>query len=261
MDQGGVAVVGHQLGGGVHPAPVGDDGVALRVAGAGHVPHNPGAVGLVGIPPGHGPAHQVDGGAFALHYHLKVGVGLLLPLGEQPLPDDQLGPLAQGGLGLPGGAVHPADLGGVHLQDGVLLQVALGDGVDGADARAAAGAHVLFHVLHPGALLQKEPVDAVVPGGLPVFRVDAAARHNGDVGVLAHVKVVVHQVVHVPVGDAGGDGHGLSLGAGEDADVKAGQVLLCLDLDVLRGLAAGAAPVLPDVEGPGEIAVPVGDEL
>ena len=106
-------------GGGVHPAPVGDDGVALRVAGAGHVPHNPGAVGLVGIPPGHGPAHQVDGGALALHHHLKVGVGLLLPLGEQPLPDDQLGPLAQGGLGLPGGAVHPADLGGVHLQDGV----------------------------------------------------------------------------------------------------------------------------------------------
>ena len=51
----------------------------------------------------------------------KTLLGLLPPLGEQPLPDDQLGLLPQGGLCLAGGAVHPADLGGVHLQHGAGL--------------------------------------------------------------------------------------------------------------------------------------------
>ena len=173
-------------------------------------------------------------------------MGLLLALGEQALPNDQLGALFQGGAGLAGGAVHPADLGGVHLQHRVLLEEALGHRVDGADARALARAHMLFDVLDPGGV-------ATV--------VDAAAGHNVHVAVLADIEVVVHQVVHVPVGDAGGDGHGLPLGAGLDVDVQAGQVLFGVDLDVLGGLAARAAPVLPDIEGAFKTIFPIGNQF
>lgn len=97
-------------------------------------------------------------------------------------------------------------------------------------------------------------MDAVVAGFLLAFAVHAAARLDDDVRAFAHIEVVVDQVVHAGVGDAGGDVHRLALGAGLDVDDKARRVGLGLDEDVLAGLAGGALAVLPDVISPFELA-------
>src|SRR5699024_11356704 len=62
------------------------------------------------------------------------------------------------------GIVDAGDLGGLHLNLGVFLQVDDGGGVHDLLAQAVALAVVLFHIAEPGVFAHKEGVDAVMPG-------------------------------------------------------------------------------------------------
>ena len=86
-------------------------------------------------------------------------------------------------------------------------------------------------------------------GLLLALAVHAAASLHDHVGALADVEVVVDQIVHTGMSHAGGDVHGLTLGAGLDPDHDAGRTFLVLNGDILGGLAASTLAVLPDVKG------------
>ena len=219
------------------------------------------AVGLAGIAPRHGAGDEVRAGIRAVHAHLELGVRLLLALGEYALVDVQLRARGQRGAGLAHRSVHAADLRGVHGHHRVFFKKHLRHRVDAAHALALAGAHVLFKVGDARALFEEEAVDAVVACLFPAVGVYAAAGDDGHIRALADEKVVVDQIVHAAVGDAGGDGHRLALRARADADVQPRLVGLALDADIFGGLPPGALAVFADVERAGELAVPVRDGL
>ena len=85
---------------------------------------------------------------------------------------------------------------------------------------------------------------------LSAVGVHAAARHDGHVGPGVHIKIIVYQIVHAALGDAGRDVDGHPAGPGVDVDIQAGLIRFYRDADVGRGLPGGAAPVFPDVVGP-----------
>ena len=64
-------------------------------------------------------------------------------------------------------------------------------------------------------------MDAVVLGILLAVRMDAAARDDDDIRIFADVEIVVNQVIHIAVGDAGRDIDGFALGVRLDDDVDA----------------------------------------
>ena len=237
-----------QTGLGQHLAVLGQNGIALGMAGAGSVALNGGVELLAGVAPGHAAAHQVAGAALTLHAHHKIGAGILVAVGHDALTHHQTGVLLQHRAGLAGGAGHTAQLHGVHLQAGALGQLDVGHRVNALFAGAAAGGDVLFQIQHLGVLLQKETVNTVVASLLLTLTVHAAAGLHGHIGALADVEVVVDQIVHTGVGHTGGDVHGLALCAGLDPDHDAGRTLFVLNGDIFGGLAASALAVLPDVE-------------
>ena len=102
---------------------------------------------------------------------------------------------------------------------------------------------MLFLVKHPGSLGKDEAVYPVVTDIVPVRGVNAAARHDSNVCALAHIEVVIDQIVYAALGNTGGDINGLALGAGLYADNQPGAVLLVFQLDVLGGLSACALAV------------------
>ena len=71
---------------------------------------------------------------------------------------------------------------------------------------------------------------------------------DGDVGVLAYVKVVVCHIVEVAFGDDDGDMHALVLDAGSDVDVDAFVVLFGFDADFGGGVANQPCSVFAYVE-------------
>ena len=252
-------MMGLQFRRGVHAGFLGDDGVAFAVAGAGRVPHNGGTVFLMGLAPGHGAGNQVHAGVLAGQGDLKVRPGDLLLFGEQPLPNQQFGVFAHLAPGDSLGAVHAADLRGVHFQHGILVQIGLRHRVDGAQAEALAQAHVLFQILHPGTLAQEKPVNAVVPGGFAVRGVHAAAGHDDHVRPRADEEIVVHQIVHVAVGHAGGNADAFAHRTGIHPDVQAGLVLFGSNMNVIGGHAPRAEAVLPNVVRAAEFSGEVGN--
>ena len=70
--------------------------------------------------------------------------------------------------------------------------------------------------------------------GLRVFLVvHAAARDNQDIRAFSDIEVVVNQIVHAAVGDAGRDVDRFPFCAGQHMDHKAGAFLFGLDFDML----------------------------
>ena len=250
MDQRRVQVVGFQARHRQDAAVVHDDGVALRVAGAGGVAHDLGVELLIGGVPGHGPGDHVRRGAGAVElYHIGAD-GPLLPVGHEPLPDQELGACLQFRGGGADGVVHALDLHHLHLHGAAFVLIYLGARVQDALALPFPGAVVLLHVLHVGVLAHVEPVDAVVLRVLVAAVIDAAARHDQHVRPLAHEEVVVDHLLEARLCQDHGDMDALVLGEGCDADVHAAHVRLRGDLDVGRGPAARHLAVGPDVVGP-----------
>ena len=48
-------------------------------------------------------------------------------------------------------------------------------------------------------------MDSVVPGRLAILCVYAASGHNSDFRSFSHIKIIVYQIIYIPMGDAGGD--------------------------------------------------------
>ena len=105
-----------------------------------------------------------------------------------------------------------------------------------------------------------EGVHAVVATLVTAGVVDAAARHDLHVAVVAHVEVVVDQLADAGVADDNGDIALFALGAALDADVDALLAIgAAVDGDVLRGLAGFTAGVLADIECAHGLAGEIGD--
>ena len=120
---------------------------------------------------------------------------------------------------------------------------------------------MLLHVFQLSARRQMEGVDAVVAALLVAGVVDAATRHDGDVGALAHEKVVVHHLGVTGLAEDDGDMNTLVLGAGLDDDVDAGLVRLGDDVDIFGGVAPRHLAVGADVIGALGYLVQIGDLL
>ena len=193
MDQLGVHVVGFQGGHGEDAAVIHDDGVTFRVAVAGGVAGNAGVEFLVGIVPRHAAGNHVGVGPGPVQVHLVQADGGLTAVGHQAFFYDQLGPGGQFGGGHALRGIHAANLHHFHFGHAVFFHVHFRAGVQQAFAGAVALAVVLFHVAHPGVFAHEKAVDAVVLAVLAAAVVDAAARHDDHVAVLADVKVVVHR--------------------------------------------------------------------
>ena len=215
------------------------------------VAHHAGAEHLGGLVLGHRPGDDPALGVLTVQLDDHVAVRHLAAVGQQPLCDDGLGPLAADDLGVPLGGVHAPDLHRVHLDGGALLQIHDGLGVHDLLTPAVPLGVVLFRVVDMGVFAHMEGVDAVVAGLLVAAVVDAAAGHDLHIAVLADVEVVVHRLFHTGLGDDDGDVAGLALGPVQNPDVDAGVAVgPVVDLDVLRGHPAVTAAVLTDVEGP-----------
>ena len=81
-----------------------------------------------------------------------------------------------------------------------------------------------------------------------VLGVHAAASHDGHVRAFPHIKIVIDQVVDVPLRHAGRDINRFPLRARADVDHQPRCVGFGLDLDIVSGLAAGALAVFPNIE-------------
>ncbi|CAN4051266.1 IS66 family transposase, partial [Dysosmobacter welbionis] len=212
VDQLGLGVVGGDL---RHGADLGlshNNGVALHMAEALGVAHHAGAEHLGGLVLGHRPGDDPALGVLTVQLDDHVAVRHLAAVGQQPLCDDGLGPLAADDLGVPLGGVHAPDLHRVHLDGGALLQIHDGLGVHDLLAPAVPLSVVLFRVVDMGVFAHMEGVDAVVAGLLVAAVVDAAAGHDLHIAVPADVEVVVHRLFHTGLGDDDGDVAGLALG-------------------------------------------------
>ena len=249
MDEGGVDAGRGQLGDRADRPLVHDDRVAGGMPGAAGVTVDDRAEHLMGAAARDRPGDEVAAGILPREVDGEVGLGGLLPVGHELFADDQPGVLHELGAGDPFGRVDPLDLGGVHLHVAALVDADPGLRVDDPSARPFANADVLFEVEDPRVLADEEAVDAVVLGLLLPLVVHAAARHDRDVRAVADVEVVVDEVAHPRVGDAGGDVDGFALCAGQHLDVDARLVGLGGDVHVVGRGAPGAAAVLADVVG------------
>lgn len=259
VDEHGVFAGGFDAGDGLHFGVAHDDGVALHVAAALRRSDDERVEHLDGVILRHGARDHLHAGVLAVQLDLHVRRGGLLVVGEQLLGEHELGAGGQLGVRVAHGGGDAAQLHHLHLARRAFLLVHVGSGVQDALAGALAFAVVLLHVLDVAVLAQVEAVDAVVLGGLVARIVDAAARHDGDVAVLADVERVVHDVLQPRLRDDDRDVHGLAAGAGGDADVDAGVVGLGGYLDVRRGMALDELAVAADVERTLGHAVDVGD--
>ena len=101
-------------------------------------------------------------------------------------------------------------------------------------------------------------MDAVMTGLLLAVGVYAAAGDDGHIRICADVKVVVHEIVHIPVRHTGGDEDGFTLRLRQHVDDEAGRILFGVDFDVCARLTGGALAVLADVERALKGALPIG---
>ncbi len=237
-----------------------DDGVALHMAEALVVADDDGAEDLLRLVLRHGAGDHAAAGVFAVELNLHIALGDLAAVGEQTLGHDGLGIFAADELGVALRGVDAANLHGVHLDRGALLQIYDRLGVHHVGAGAFALAIVLFGVVHVGIFADVEGVHTVVTGLIAAAVVDAAAGHDVHVAVLTDVEVVVDHFGQARLADNDGDVALLTLRAVENADVNALlAVRLGGDLDMLGALPRLAAAVLADVERADGLARQVGD--
>ena len=101
----------------------------------------------------------------------------------------------------------------------------------------------------------EKAVDAIVARLFFAVCMDAAACHHHHIGPFADVEIVVYQVVHAAVCDAGRDIYLFPFCAGRHADIDARLVCFGFNFDVFRRLAPGASAVLANVVGAGKFAL------
>ena len=75
----------------------------------------------------------------------------------------------------------------------------------------------------------------------------AAARYNGNVGALTDIKIVVHQVVHVAVGDTSGNINLFTGSARLNPDIDTGFIGFGDNLHIAGGFPSGTGAVLPNI--------------
>ena len=88
---------------------------------------------------------------------------------------------------------------------------------------------------------------------------NTAAGHNYHISALANIEIIVNRFCQAAFTQYHWNMHAFIDRAGFDVHVNAGLVLLRGNLNMLRGLAAVAAGVLADVEGPHGLANEVRD--
>ena len=110
---------------------------------------------------------------------------------HQSLLDDQLCVCLQLGDGGADGGIDALDLLHLHLHRAALFHIDLGLRIEDALAVAVAAAVVLLHIFDMGVLAHIEAVYAVVLGVVLAAVVDAAARDNHHITVVADIKIVV----------------------------------------------------------------------
>ena len=138
-----------------------------------------------------------------------------------------------------------------HLEFGVraLFQIGLGHRVQDALSGPVALAVMLLNVFHAGILPDEEAVDAVVFGIVDAAVVNAAARHDHHVAVLADVKIVVNGLLQAALAEHDRNVDRFVLRSVLDADVDAALIRLGNDVDVRRRPAAVKFSVRADVVG------------
>ena len=80
-------------------------------------------------------------------------------------------------------------------------------------------------------------------GCLRTAVVDAASRNNGNVAILAYVKIVINELAKSALRENNGNVQALILSSRLDIDINSGFVGLLHDLDVLRGILTLQATV------------------
>ena len=115
MDEGGVGVVGNDLGDGDDRAVIHDDGIAFGVAAAAVVAVDGGDELLVRFVLGHRAGDGVRAAALAVEVDLKFGHGKLLAVGHDLFVNDQRGVVTQRCLGHALGRVDALDLRRLHF--------------------------------------------------------------------------------------------------------------------------------------------------
>ena len=217
---------------------------------------------LLGIILSNGTGNDAALGILAVKLDMHIALGLLLAVGQQALGDHHLAALLTVKTGVALGGVDAANLDGVHLHGGVFPQVNDGLGVHYIAAGLAGGvlAVVLFRIVDPAVFADVEGVHTVVAALITAGIVNAAAGDDLYIAIIAHIKIVIHQLGKPSLADDDGDVALLALGAGLDTDVNALLAIgLGSDLDVLGGLAGLTAAVFADIKGAYGLAGEIGD--
>ena len=251
-------MVGDQLRRSRDRAVLADDGVALRVPGAGGVAGDDRAIALLGIAARDRAGDQIRARAVAVHDDQTRALSCAPSVSSRSWMCS---------LAL---AASVARVTRVVLSTPPICEVSmiitesgrehLGDRVDAADAPALPVPTCCSRYFTRAPFSRKKRWMPLWRAGSPVS-VWTPAGHDRHVRVLADVEVVVGQIVHAAVRDARGDGHRFALRARQDADVQPGLILFGFDFDVLGRAPAGAATVFADVERAVELARPVRHHL
>ena len=208
---------------------------------------DPGTEDLMRFTSGYRPGDQVHAGTVSVELHLKIGLGGLVAMGHDLFLNDQTAVSVKFCPGDTAGGIHPLDLDSVHLHDGTFGQFSIGLGIDDPFASALANADMFFQIAHMCPFLEEKAVNAVVLGSFFPFGMDAASRHNGDISVFPYIEIVIDQIIHIAVGDAGGDIDIFIVSSGLDENINPRLAQFGFDLNVFGGLAAATAAVFPDI--------------
>ena len=92
--------------------------------------------------------------------------------------------------------------------------------VDRTYADSLSRTDVLFKIFHVRPFFKEKAMYAVMPCGFAVFGMDAAPRHNHDIGVFADIEIVVNKVIDVTVCDTGGYGNSFTLCSRRNTYIK-----------------------------------------
>ena len=195
------------------------------MTGAAAVAADLGMVILAGISSGNRPGNQIHTGILSLQRHIEITDRRILPVRHQPFMDDQTGSGSQLCRRLAEGTVHAADLDRIHLQHRIFSQLDIRHRIDPAKSASRPRTDMFFLIQHMGSPIQEKPVDSVVFGHTVIVCMHAAACHHRHIGAGAHVKIIVHQIIHAAVGDAGRDIDLLLLRFGTDPDDQTRSVL------------------------------------